>query len=145
MMKTIYERIIPLAEAEKDRVAKELSLHKKQYELEVEKLYHLLVRYESFLKAQDEIGIVELTSSQYRERARDVVKQEIERQQLYVTQSKNRYERTQEALERALIEEKKFSRLQENHRVETKRIEALTEQNQLDELALLQFGRGRMI
>lgn len=145
MMKTIYERIIPLAEAEKDRVAKELSLHKKQYELEVEKLYHLLVRYESFLKAQDEIGIVELTSSQYRERARDVVKQEIERQQLYVTQSKNRYERTQEALERALIEEKKFSRLQENHTVETKRIEALTEQNQLDELALLQFGRGRMI
>ncbi len=79
-MKTIYERIIPLAEAEKDRVAKELSLHKKQYEIEVEKLYHLLVRYESFLKAQDEIGIVELTSSQYRERARDVVKQEIERQ-----------------------------------------------------------------
>jgi flagellar FliJ protein len=145
MMKTIYERIIPLAEAEKDRVAKELSLHKKQYELEVEKLYHLLVRYESFLKAQDEIGVVELTSSQYRERARDVVKQEIERQQLYVTQSKNRYERTQEALERALIEEKKFSRLQENHTVETKRIEALTEQNQLDELALLQFGRGRMI
>ncbi|MDT0172021.1 flagellar FliJ family protein [Exiguobacterium sp. BRG2] len=144
-MKTIYERIIPLAEAEKDRVAKELSLHKKQYELEVEKLYHLLVRYESFLKAQDEIGIVELTSSQYRERARDVVKQEIERQQLYVTQSKNRYERTQEALERTLIEEKKFSRLQENHTVETKRIEALTEQNQLDELALLQFGRGRMI
>ncbi|WP_290751383.1 flagellar export protein FliJ [Exiguobacterium sp. UBA3968] len=144
-MKTIYERIIPLAEAEKDRVAKELSLHKKQYELEVEKLYHLLVRYESFLKAQDEIGVVELTSSQYRERARDVVKQEIERQQLYVTQSKNRYERTQEALERALIEEKKFSRLQENHSVETKRIEALTEQNQLDELALLQFGRGRMI
>ncbi|MEK4648277.1 MULTISPECIES: flagellar export protein FliJ [Exiguobacterium] len=144
-MKTIYERIIPLAEAEKDRVAKELSLHKKQYEIEVEKLYHLLVRYESFLKAQDEIGIVELTSSQYRERARDVVKQEIERQQLYVTQSKNRYERTQEALERALIEEKKFSRLQENHTVETKRIEALTEQNQLDELALLQFGRGRMI
>ncbi|EZP60828.1 flagellar FliJ family protein [Exiguobacterium acetylicum] len=144
-MKTIYERIIPLAEAEKDRVAKELSLHKKQYELEVEKLYHLLVRYESFLKAQDEIGVVELTSSQYRERARDVVKQEIERQQLYVTQSKNRYERTQEALERALIEEKKFSRLQENHTVETKRIEALTEQNQLDELALLQFGRGRMI
>lgn len=144
-MKTIYERIIPLAEAEKDRVAKELSLHKKQYELEVEKLYHLLVRYESFLKAQDEIGIVELTSSQYRERARDVVKQEIERQQLYVTQSKNRYERTQEALEQALIEEKKFSRLQENHTVETKRIEALTEQNQLDELALLQFGRGRMI
>ncbi|WP_313349907.1 flagellar FliJ family protein, partial [Exiguobacterium sp.] len=105
----------------------------------------LLVRYESFLKAQDEIGVVELTSSQYRERARDVVKQEIERQQLYVTQSKNRYERTQEALERALIEEKKFSRLQENHTVETKRIEALTEQNQLDELALLQFGRGRMI
>lgn len=145
MMKTIYERIIPLAEAEKDRVAKELSLHKKQYEIEVEKLYHLLVRYESFLKAQDEIGVVELTSSQYRERARDVVKQEIERQQLYVTQSKNRYERTQEALERALIEEKKFSRLQENHTVETKRIEALTEQNQLDELALLQFGRGRMI
>lgn len=145
MMKTIYERIIPLAEAEKDRVAKELSLHKKQYELEVEKLYHLLVRYESFLKAQDEIGVVELTFSQYRERARDVVKQEIERQQLYVTQSKNRYERTQEALERALIEEKKFSRLQENHTVETKRIEALTEQNQLDELALLQFGRGRMI
>ncbi len=144
-MKTIYERIIPLAEAEKDRVAKELSLHKKQYELEVEKLYHLLVRYESFLKAQDEIGIVELTSSQYRERARDVVKQEIERQQLYVTQSKNRYERTHEALEQALIEEKKFSRLQENHTVETKRIEALTEQNQLDELALLQFGRGRMI
>lgn len=144
-MKTIYERIIPLAEAEKDRVAKELSLHKKQYEIEVEKLYHLLVRYESFLKAQDEIGIVELTSSQYRERARDVVKQEIERQQLYVTQSKNRYERAQEALERALIEEKKFSRLQENHTVETKRIKALTEQNQLDELALLQFGRGRMI
>ncbi len=144
-MKTIYERIIPLAEAEKDRVAKELSRHKKQYEIEVEKLYHLLVRYESFLKAQDEIGIVELTSSQYRERARDVVKQEIERQQLYVTQSKNRYERAQEALERALIEEKKFSRLQENHTVETKRIEALTEQNQLDELALLQFGRGRMI
>ena len=144
-MKTIYERIIPLAEAEKDRVAKELSLHKKQYEIEVEKLYHLLVRYVSFLKAQDEIGIVELTSSQYRERARDVVKQEIERQQLYVTQSKNRYERAQEALERALIEEKKFSRLQENHTVETKRIEALTEQNQLDELALLQFGRGRMI
>ncbi|MFL0199876.1 flagellar export protein FliJ [Exiguobacterium acetylicum] len=144
-MKTIYERIIPLAEAEKDRVAKELSLHKKQYEIEVEKLYHLLVRYESFLKAQDEIGIVELTSSQYRERARDVVKQEIERQQLYVTQSKNRYERAQETLERALIEEKKFSRLQENHTVETKRIEALTEQNQLDELALLQFGRGRMI
>ncbi|WP_214858017.1 flagellar FliJ family protein [Exiguobacterium sp. s191] len=144
-MKTIYERIIPLAEAEKDRVAKELSLHKKQYEIEVEKLYHLLVRYESFLKAQDEIGIVELTSSQYRERARDVVKQEIERQQLYVTQSKNRYERAQEALERALIEEKKFSCLQENHTVETKRIEALTEQNQLDELALLQFGRGRMI
>jgi len=73
------------------------------------------------------------------------VKQEIERQQLYVTQSKNRYERAQEALERAVIEEKKFSRLQENHTVETKRIEALTEQNQLDELALLQFGRGRMI
>jgi flagellar FliJ protein len=62
-----------------------------------------------------------------------------------VTPSKKRYERTQEALERALIEEKKFSRLQENHTVETKRIETLTDKNQLDELALLQFGRGRMI
>ncbi|MGI1804850.1 flagellar export protein FliJ [Exiguobacterium sp. TDN 0502] len=144
-MKTIYERIIPLAEAEKDRVAKEMSLHKKQYETEVEKLYHLLVRYETFLREQNEIGIVELTSSQYRERARDVVKQEIERQQLYVTQAKNRYERTQESLERALIEEKKFTRLQENHTFEIKREEAVTEQNQLDELALLQFGRGRMI
>jgi flagellar FliJ protein len=82
MMKTIFERIIPLAEAENDCVAKDLSLHKKQYELEVEKLYHLLVRYESFLKAQEEIGVVELTSSQYRERAPDVVKQEVERQQL---------------------------------------------------------------
>ncbi|MCT4791080.1 flagellar protein FliJ, partial [Exiguobacterium artemiae] len=92
-MKTIYERIIPLAEAEKDRVSKYTAEKKKQYEIEVEKLYHLLVRYEAFLKAQNETGTVELLASQYRERARDVVKQQIERQQLYVTQAKNQYER----------------------------------------------------
>ncbi|OIN67893.1 flagellar protein FliJ [Exiguobacterium sp. KRL4] len=140
-MKTIYERIIPLAEAEKDRVSKHTAEKKKQYEIEVEKLYHLLIRYEAFLKAQNETGAVELLASQYRERARDVVKQQIERQQLYVTQAKNQYERAQVDLKEALIEEKKFTRLQSNQLEENRRTIALTEQNQMDELALLQFGR----
>ncbi|AFS70834.1 MULTISPECIES: flagellar export protein FliJ [Exiguobacterium] len=140
-MKTIYERIIPLAEAEKDRVSKHTAEKKKQYEIEVEKLYHLLIRYEAFLKAQNETGAVELLASQYRERARDVVKQQIERQQLYVTQAKNQYERAQVDLKEALIEEKKFTRLQSNQLEENRRTLALTEQNQMDELALLQFGR----
>ncbi|MDW2884914.1 flagellar export protein FliJ [Exiguobacterium artemiae] len=142
-MKTIYERIIPLAEAEKDRVSKHTAEKKKQYEIEVEKLYHLLVRYEAFLKAQNETGTVELLASQYRERARDVVKQQIERQQLYVTQAKNQYERAQVDLKEALIEEKKFTRLQSNQLEESRRTLALVEQNQMDELALLQFGRRR--
>ncbi|MGX8176237.1 flagellar export protein FliJ [Exiguobacterium artemiae] len=142
-MKTIYERIIPLAEAEKDRVSKHTAEKKKQYEVEVEKLYHLLVRYEAFLKAQNETGDVELLASQYRERARDVVKQQIERQQLYVTQAKNQYERAQVDLKEALIEEKKFTRLQSNQLEENRRSLALVEQNQMDELALLQFGRRR--
>ncbi|ASI35740.1 MULTISPECIES: flagellar FliJ family protein [unclassified Exiguobacterium] len=142
-MKTIYERIIPLAEAEKDRVSKQTAEKKKRYEIEVEKLYHLLVRYETFLKAQNETGTVELLASQYRERARDVVKQQIERQQLYVTQAKNQYERAQVDLKEAMIEEKKFTRLQANQLEEARQINALLEQNQLDELALLQFGRGR--
>ncbi|VWX36873.1 flagellar export protein FliJ [Exiguobacterium oxidotolerans] len=142
-MKTIYERIIPLAEAEKDRVSKQTAEKKKRYEIEVEKLYHLLVRYETFLKAQNEMGTVELLASQYRERARDVVKQQIERQQLYVTQAKNQYERAQVDLKEAMIEEKKFTRLQANQLEEARQINALLEQNQLDELALLQFGRGR--
>lgn len=142
-MKTIYERIIPLAEAEKDRVSKHTAEKKKQYEVEVEKLYHLLVRYEAFLKAQNETGEVELLASQYRERARDVVKQQIERQQLYVTQAKNQYERAQIDLKEALIEEKKFTRLQSNQLEENRRSLALVEQNQMDELALLQFGRRR--
>ncbi|MGX8236229.1 flagellar export protein FliJ [Exiguobacterium undae] len=142
-MKTIYERIIPLAEAEKDRVSKQTAEKKKQYEVEVEKLYHLLVRYEAFLKAQNETGDVELLASQYRERARDVVKQQIERQQLYVTQAKNQYERAQVDLKEALIEEKKFTRLQSNQLEENRRSLALVEQNQMDELALLQFGRRR--
>lgn len=142
-MKTIYERIIPLAEAEKDRVSKQTAEKKKRYEVEVEKLYHLLVRYETFLKAQNETGTVELLASQYRERARDVVKQQIERQQLYVTQAKNQYERAQVELKEAMIEEKKFSRLQVNQLEAERQVNALIEQNQLDELALLQFGRGR--
>ncbi len=143
MVKTIYERIIPLAEAEKDRVAKATAEKKKRYEQEVEKLYHLLVRYETFQKAQNETGKVELAISQYRERARDVVKQQIERQQLFVTQARNQYERAQGELKTAMIEEKKFTRLQEN-KLEYERIAAgLLEQEQLDELALLQFGRGR--
>ncbi len=142
-MKTIYERIIPLAEAEKDRVSKQTAEKKKRYEIEVEKLYHLLVRYETFLKAQNETGTVELLASQYRERARDVVKQQIERQQLYVTKAKNQYERAQVDLKEAMIEEKKFTRLQANQLEEARQINALLEQNQLDELALLQFGRGR--
>jgi len=142
-VKTIYERIIPLAEAEKDRVSKHTAEKKKQYEVEVEKLYHLLVRYEAFLKAQNETGDVELLASQYRERARDVVKQQIERQQLYVTQAKNQYERAQVDLKEALIEEKKFTRLQSNQLEENRRSLALVEQNQMDELALLQFGRRR--
>ncbi|WP_214892042.1 flagellar FliJ family protein [Exiguobacterium sp. H66] len=142
-MKTIYERIIPLAEVEKDRVSKQTAEKKKRYEIEVEKLYHLLVRYETFLKAQNETGTVELLASQYRERARDVVKQQIERQQLYVTQAKNQYERAQVDLKEAMIEEKKFTRLQANQLEEARQINALLEQNQLDELALLQFGRGR--
>lgn len=142
-MKTIYERIIPLAEAEKDRVSKHTAEKKKQYEVEVEKLYHLLVRYEAFLKAQNKTGAVELLASQYRERARDVVKQQIERQQLYVTQAKNQYERAQIDLKEALIEEKKFTRLQSNQLEENRRSLALVEQNQMDELALLQFGRRR--
>ncbi|WP_214720641.1 flagellar FliJ family protein [Exiguobacterium sp. s192] len=142
-MKTIYERIIPLAEAEKDRVSKHTAEKKKHYEVEVEKLYHLLVRYEAFLKAQNETGAVELLASQYRERARDVVKQQIERQQLYVTQAKNQYERAQIDLKEALIEEKKFTRLQSNQLEENRRSLALVEQNQMDELALLQFGRRR--
>ena len=140
-MKKIYERIIPLAEAEKDRVSKHTAEKKKQYEIEVEKLYHLLIRYEAFLKAQNETGAVELLASQYRERARDVVKQQIERQQLYVTQAKNQYERAQVDLKEALNEEKKFTRLQSNQLEENRRTLALTEQNQMDELALLQFGR----
>ena len=142
-MKTIYERIIPLAEAEKDRVSKQTAEKKKRYEIEVEKMYHLIVRFETFLKAQNEMGTVELLASQYRERARDVVKQQIERQQLYVTQAKNQYERAQVDLKEAMIEEKKFTRLQANQLEEARQINALLEQNQLDELALLQFGRGR--
>ena len=64
-------------------------------------------------------------------------------QQLYVTQAKNQYERAQVDLKEAMIEEKKFTRLQANQLEEARQINALLEQNQLDELALLQFGRGR--
>jgi len=42
-----------------------------------------------------------------------------------------------------LIEEKKFTRLQSNQLEENRRTLALVEQNQMDELALLQFGRRR--
>ncbi|WP_449403879.1 flagellar FliJ family protein [Exiguobacterium artemiae] len=67
----------------------------------------------------------------------------MERQQLYVTQAKNQYERAQIDLKEALIEEKKFTRLQSNQLEENRRTLALVEQNQMDELALLQFGRRR--
>ncbi|WP_294740853.1 flagellar export protein FliJ [uncultured Exiguobacterium sp.] len=144
-MRTIYERIIPLAEAEKDRVSKETAEKKMRYEEEMQKLYHLLIRYETFLKEQDQIGKIELVDSQYRERARDVVKQQIERQQLFVTQAKNVYEKAQLALKEAMIEEKKFTKLQENHFIEARRELAIVEQNQLDELSLLHFKRGQMI
>ncbi|MCT4791549.1 hypothetical protein NR990_04200 [Exiguobacterium artemiae] len=42
-----------------------------------------------------------------------------------------------------MIEEKKFTRLQSNQLEENRRTLALVEQNQMDELALLQFGRRR--
>lgn len=144
-MRTIYERIIPLAEAEKDRVSKETAEKKMRYEEEMQKLYQLLVRYETFLKEQDQIGRIELVDSQYRERARDVVKQQIERQQLFVTQAKNVYEKAQLALKEAMIEEKKFTKLQENQFIEVRRELAIVEQNQLDELSLLHFKRGQTI
>lgn len=143
MNKLILERIMPIAEHEKEDAATEARGLKTRLESEMEKLYDLLLMYEALLKHQDEqFGNIDLLMSQYREKTREQVKRQIETQQLVVQQARNRYHASQERLLGKVVEEKKYITLHEKVSQEEMASTKLSEQNMIDELAVIHHGKG---
>ncbi|WP_214826851.1 flagellar FliJ family protein [Exiguobacterium algae] len=144
MNKLILERIMPIAEHEKEGAATEARSLKARFESEMEKLYELLVTYETLIKHQDEqFGQIDLLMSQYREKTREQVKRQIETQQLVVQQARNRYHASQERLLGKVVEEKKYMTLHEKVSENEMAATKLAEQSMLDELAVIHYGKGK--
>ena len=144
MNKLILERIMPIAEHEKEDAATEARDFKTRLEIEMEKLYKLLITYETLIKHQDEqSGNIDLLMSQYREKTREQVKRQIETQQLVVQQARNRYHSSQERLLGKVVEEKKYITLHEKVSENEMAVTKLAEQNMMDELAVIHFGKGK--
>lgn len=144
MNRLILERIMPIAEHEKEDAAKEVRGFKARLETEMEKLYDLLLMYESLIKHQDEqSGNIDLLMSQYREKTREQVKRQIETQQLVVQQARNRYHASQERLLGKVVEEKKYVTLHEKVSMQEMTVAKLTEQQMMDELAVIHHGKGK--
>ncbi len=96
MNKGILERIMPIVEHEKEDAATTARSHKVHLETEMQKLYDLVVTYETLIRHQNEqSGTIDLLMSHYRENVREQVKRQIETQQLIVQQARNRYHRAQ--------------------------------------------------
>lgn len=144
MNKLLLERIMPIAEHEKEESATEMREHKARFEMEMETLYRLVLTYESLLKSQDEQdGVIDLLMSQYREQTRGLLKRQIETQQLVVQQARNRYHRAQERLLGKVVEEKKYVTLHEKASQEEVATTKLVEQHFIDELAVIHHGKGK--
>ncbi|WP_215141625.1 flagellar FliJ family protein [Exiguobacterium qingdaonense] len=144
MNRLILERIMPIAEHEKEDAAIEVRGLKSRLETEMEKLYELLLMYESLIKHQDEqSGNIDLLMSQYREKTREQVKRQIETQQLVVQQARNRYHASQERLLGKVVEEKKYVTLHEKVSTQEMAVAKLTEQQMMDELAVIHHGKGK--
>lgn len=144
MNKLLLERIMPIAEHEKEESATEMREHKARFEMEMETLYRLVLTYESLLKSQDEQdGVIDLLMSQYREQTRGLLKRQIETQQLVVQQARNRYHRAQERLLGKVVEEKKYVTLHEKASQEEVTTTKLVEQHFIDELAVIHHGKGK--
>lgn len=144
MNRLILERIMPIAEHEKEDAATEVRGLKAKLETEMEALYDLLLMYESLIKHQDEQqGRIDLLMSQYREKTREQVKRQIETQQLVVQQARNRYHASQERLLGKVVEEKKYVTLHEKVSSEEMTAAKLTEQLMMDELAVIHHGKGK--
>ncbi|MBR2077187.1 MULTISPECIES: flagellar FliJ family protein [Exiguobacterium] len=144
MNRLILERIMPIAEHEKEDAALEVRGFKARLETEMEKLYDLLLMYESLIKHQDEqSGNIDLLMSQYREKTREQVKRQIETQQLVVQQARNRYHASQERLLGKVVEEKKYVTLHEKVSMQEMTVAKLTEQQMMDELAVIHHGKGK--
>ncbi len=144
MNRLILERIMPIAEHEKEDAAIEVRGCKARLETEMEKLYDLLLMYESLIKHQDEqSGNIDLLMSQYREKTREQVKRQIETQQLVVQQARNRYHSSQERLLGKVVEEKKYVTLHEKVSMQEMAVAKLTEQQMMDELAVIHHGKGK--
>ncbi|WP_214776846.1 flagellar FliJ family protein [Exiguobacterium sp. s22] len=144
MNRLILERIMPIAEHEKEDAAIEVRSFKAKLETEMEKLYELLLMYEALIKHQDEqSGNIDLLMSQYREKTREQVKRQIETQQLVVQQARNRYHASQERLLGKVVEEKKYVTLHEKVSLHETTVAKLTEQQMMDELAVIHHGKGK--
>ncbi|WDH77005.1 flagellar FliJ family protein [Exiguobacterium marinum] len=144
MNRLILERIMPIAEHEKEDAALEVRGLKSKLESEMEKLYDLLLMYEALIKHQDEqSGRIDLLMSQYREKTREQVKRQIETQQLVVQQARNRYHVSQERLLGKVVEEKKYVTLHEKASLHEMTVAKLTEQQMMDELAVIHHGKGK--
>ncbi|WP_074037245.1 flagellar FliJ family protein [Exiguobacterium profundum] len=144
MNRLILERIMPITEHEKEDAAIEVRGFKARLETEMEKLYDLLLMYESLIKHQDEqSGNIDLLMSQYREKTREQVKRQIETQQLVVQQARNRYHASQERLLGKVVEEKKYVTLHEKVSMQEMTVAKLTEQQMMDELAVIHHGKGK--
>lgn len=144
MNKLLLERIMPIAEHAKEESATEMRGHKARFEAEMETLYRLVVTYETLMKSQDEhSGVIDLLMFQYREKAREQLKRQIETQQLVVQQSRNRYNLAQERLLGKVVEEKKYVTLHEKVSQSEVAVSKLTEQHFIDELAVIHHGKGK--
>ncbi|WP_215114536.1 flagellar FliJ family protein [Exiguobacterium sp. s70] len=144
MNRLLLERIMPIAEHEKEESATEMRQHKARFETEMETLYRLLLTYESLMKSQDEqAGVIDLLMSQYREQTRERLKRQIETQQLVVQQARNRYHLSQERLLGKVVEEKKYVTLHEKVSQDEVAATKLIEQHFIDELAVIHHGKGK--
>ncbi|RHB51135.1 flagellar FliJ family protein [Exiguobacterium sp. AM39-5BH] len=144
MNRLLLERIMPIAEHEKEESATEMRQHKAKFEAEMESLYRLVLTYESLMKSQDEQdGVIDLLMSQYREQTRERLKRQIETQQLVVQQARNRYHLSQERLLGKVIEEKKYVTLHEKVSQHEIAATKLIEQHFIDELAVIHHGKGK--
>lgn len=144
MNRLILERIMPIAEHEKEDAASEARAFKAKLEAEMEELYKLLLMYEALIKQQDEqCGNIDLLMSQYREKTREQLKRQIETKQLVVQQARNRYHASQERLLGKVVEEKKYVTLHEKVSFQEMTVAKLTEQQMMDELAVIHHGKGK--
>lgn len=144
MNKGILERIMPIVEHEKEDAATTARVHKVHLETEMQKLYDLVVTYETLIRHQNEqSGTIDLLMSHYRENVREQVKRQIETQQLIVQQARNRYHRAQEQLLGKVVEEKKYITLHEKVSEQELTVAKLMEQHMIDELAVIHHGKGK--